>query len=46
MNTRFPYEGQIDFSKYLDAYYEREDAYRELPSEEELSELARKSIVR
>ena len=46
MNTQFPYEGQIDFNKYLDAYFEREDAYRELPGEKELNELARKSIVR
>ena len=46
MNTQFPYEGQIDFNKYLDAYFKREDAYRSIPSEEELSELARKSIIR
>jgi hypothetical protein len=46
MNTVFPYEGQIDFGKYLDEYFQREDAYRSLPGEEELIELARKSIIR
>lgn len=46
MNTIFPYEGQIDYSKYLDTYLEREDAYRNVPSDEELKELARKSIIR
>ena len=46
MNTKFPYEGQIDYGKYLDAYLQREDAYRSIPTDEELKELARKSIVR
>lgn len=46
MNTVFPYEGQIDFNKYLDAYLEREDAYRRIPTDPELNELARKGIVR
>lgn len=46
MNTQFPYEEQIDFNKYLNEYFQREDAYQSIPSEEELNELARKSIVR
>ena len=46
MKTKFPYEGQIDYSKYLDAYLQREDAYRSVPSDAELKELARKSIIR
>ena len=46
MNTKFPYKGQIDFNKYLNEYFQREDAHRKLPSEEELNELARKSIIR
>lgn len=46
MNTKFPYEGRIDYAKYLDAYLLREDAFRSIPTDEELSELARKGIVR
>ena len=46
MNTPFPYPGRIDFDKYLDAYLQREDAVRSLPSDAELLELARKAIVR
>lgn len=45
MKTVFPYE-RIDYDKYLDAYLEREDAYRSIPSDAELKELARKSIIR
>lgn len=46
MKTKFPYEGKIDFQKYWDAYMQREDAVRSLPSEAELIELARKAIVK
>ena len=46
MKTQFPYAGTIDFAAYLDKYFTREDAIRKLPTEEELKELARKSIVR
>lgn len=46
MNTVFPYEGRIDYAKYLDSYLRREDAYKSIPTEAELKELARKSIVR
>lgn len=46
MNTKFPYEGRIDFDKYLDAYLQRQDAIRAIPTEAELKELARKAIVR
>ena len=46
MKTVFPYEGRIDLGAYIDRYLEREDAIRRLPTEEELLELARKSIVR
>ena len=46
MKTQFPYQEKIDFSAYIDKYLEREDAIRRLPTEEELLELARKSIVR
>ena len=46
MYTKFPYEGQIDFGKYLDEYLKREDAIRRVPTDAELKELARKSIVR
>ncbi len=46
MNTKFPYEGRIDFDKYLDAYLQRDDAIRAMPTEAELKELARKAIVR
>ena len=46
MKTQFPYAGTIDFAAYLDKYFAREDAIRKLPTEEELKELARKSIVR
>lgn len=46
MKTKFPYEGRIDFGKYLDAYLQRDDAIRSIPTEAELKELARKAIVR
>ena len=46
MKTQFPYKERINFSAYIDRYLEREDAIRRLPTEEELKELARKSIVR
>lgn len=46
MNTKFPYEGRIDFDKYLDAYLQRDDAIRAIPTEAELKELAHKAIVR
>lgn len=46
MNTKFPYEGRIDFDRYLDEYLRREDAIRAIPTEAELLELARKAIVR
>ena len=46
MKTQFPYKEKINFSAYIDKYLEREDAIRRLPTEEELKELARKSIVR
>ncbi|MBR1814564.1 MAG: hypothetical protein IJ773_12190 [Lachnospiraceae bacterium] len=46
MHTTFPYEGQINYPAYLDAYFAKEEAFRSLPSDAELKELARKSIVR
>lgn len=46
MNTVFPYQGRIDYDKYLDAYLRKKDAIRRIPSENELLELARKAIVR
>jgi hypothetical protein len=46
MKTKFPYDGKIDFGKYLDEYLKREDAVRRIPTEEELRDLARKSIVK
>lgn len=46
MYTKFPYAEQIDFDKYLDEYLRREDAIRSIPTDAELKELARKSIVR
>ena len=46
MNTKFPYEGQIDFDYYLNEYFKREDAFLSIPGEDELNELARKSIIR
>ena len=46
MKTQFPYTEKIDFGAYIDKYLEREDAIKRLPTEEELLELARKSIVR
>ena len=46
MKTVFPYTEKIDFGAYIDKYLEREDAIKRLPTEEELLELARKSIVR
>lgn len=45
MNTKFPY-GQIDFDKYFDAYMETEGAVKNLPSQVELKEQARKGIVK
>ena len=46
MKTQFPYTEKIDFGAYIDKYLEREDAIKRLPTEEELLELARKSIIR
>ena len=46
MYTKFPYEAKIDFDKYLDEYLKREDAIHSVPTDAELKELARKSIVR
>lgn len=46
MYTSFPYDGRIDFAAYLDAYFQQPDAIRSIPSDEELTELARKAIVR
>ena len=46
MFTKFPYEAPIDFGKYLDEYLKREDAIHRVPTDTELKELARKSIVR
>ena len=46
MYTKFPYEGAIDFGKYLDEYLKRENAIHAVPTDAELKELARKSIVR
>lgn len=46
MKTVFPYEGRIDFGSYLDKYLQREDAIRRIPTDEEIKELAKKSIVR
>ncbi|MBR4331901.1 MAG: hypothetical protein IKP72_04430 [Clostridia bacterium] len=46
MNTVFPYKEQIDYEKYLDAYLQRDDAVRYVPTDAELKELARKAIVR
>ncbi len=46
MHTKFPYEQQIDFEKYLDEYLLQEDAIHSIPTDAELKELARKSIVR
>jgi len=46
MNTVFPYQGRIDFNAYLDRYLQREDAIRRIPTEAELKELARKSVVK
>lgn len=43
--TKFPYEN-IDYDKYFNAYMEREDAVRSLPSKEELTELARKGLLK
>lgn len=45
MKTKLPY-GKIDLQKYWNAYMEREDAIRHLPSEKELEVLAEKSIVK
>ena len=46
MNTKFPYQEQISFDTYLDQYLQRDDAIRRIPSEAELKELARKSVVK
>ncbi len=46
MKTAFPYEGRIDFDRYLDEYLKRDDAIRALPMDAELKELARKAIIR
>lgn len=46
MQTVFPYQEQIDFDAYLDAYLRREDAVRRIPGEAELKELARKGVVK
>ena len=46
MNTKFPYEGRIDFEGYMKAYWQKEDAVRALPSKEELREIARKGLVK
>ena len=45
MKTVFPYP-KIDYGKYFDAYMAREDAIRAIPTKAELTELARKSIVK
>lgn len=46
MYTSFPYEGRIDYKAYLEAYFQQPDALRSIPSDEELDDLARKSIIR
>ncbi len=46
MNTKFPYQDRISFNAYLDQYLQRDDAIRNIPSEAELKELARKSVVK
>ena len=46
MKTQFPYKEKIDFGAYIEKYLEKEDSIKRLPTEEELLELARKSIVR
>jgi len=46
MRTQLPLSQPIDFGHYLDAYMQRPDAIRALPTEEELMELARKGIIR
>ena len=46
MYTKFPYEEPIDFGKYLDEYLKRDGAIKSIPTDAELKELARKSIVR
>lgn len=45
MNTQFPYE-KIDYMSYIQRYFQREDAIRALPDEEELRQLAHKAIVK
>lgn len=45
MKTKFPY-GKIDFQSYFDAYLKREDAVTSLPTEAELNEIARKSLLK
>lgn len=45
MITKFPYD-PIDYDKYLNAYFQREDAVTRLPNEAELKEIARKGIVK
>lgn len=46
MRTQFPYPERIDLNAYLDVYFQQENAIQRLPTEEELLELARKSIVK
>lgn len=46
MKTRFPYQGRIDYDAYWNAYMEREDAIRRLPTEAEMKEMARQNIVK
>lgn len=45
LKTKFPYE-KVDFNRYYDAYMAQEDAIRKIPSEEELTELAYKGLVK
>lgn len=45
LKTKFPYE-KVDYEKYFQAYMEREDAIRAVPSEKELEELAHKGLVK
>lgn len=45
MKTKFPYD-KVEFEKYYNAYMEREDAIKSVPTEEELAELAHKGLVK
>lgn len=45
LKTKFPYE-KVDYEKYFQAYMEREDAIRSIPTEAELEELAHKGLVK